>query len=71
MARIRFCPRCKAEIRGYVDTCPSCGFEKPVPLPWHIYAVMAAIFIAAMWFLVDLESVARAIMAVRQGFEAR
>jgi hypothetical protein len=70
MTRVRSCPRCKAEIGGYADACPSCGFEKPVPLPWHIYALMAVIFIAAMWFVVDLESIARAILAVRQGLEA-
>ncbi len=70
MARERPCPRCKSPIRGYVDACPSCGFEKPVPLPWHIYGLMALIFLAAMWFLIDLESIARAILSVREGLRA-
>ena len=67
MARDRSCPRCKAVIRGYADECPSCGFEKPVALPWHVYALMALILVAAMWFLIDLESIARAVLAVREG----
>jgi hypothetical protein len=57
-------------IRGYVDECPSCGFEKPVALPWHIYALMALIFVATVWFLVDLESIARAVLSVRDGLRA-
>ena len=67
MARERPCPRCKSPIRGYVDACPSCGFEKPVPRLGHIDGLMALIFFAAMWFLIDLESIARAILAVREG----
>ncbi len=70
MARQRQCPKCKVEIAGYVDACPSCGFEKPVPLPWHVYGLMALMFAAAMWFLIDLDAIARAILAVRQGLEA-
>ena len=70
MARDPLCPRCKTAIRGYADACPSCGFEKPVGLPWHVYALMALIFVAAMWFLIDLESIARASLAVREGLEA-
>ncbi len=70
MARDRLCPRCKAAIRGYVDACPSCGFEKPVALPWHVYGLMVLIFVAAMWFLIDLESIARAILSVRDGLRA-
>jgi len=69
MARKRSCPKCGAAIRGYVDECPFCGFEKPVALPWHVYGLMALIFAAAMWFLIDLDSIARAILAVRQGLE--
>ncbi len=61
------CPRCDAALDGYVDECPSCGMEKPVPMPWHVYAIMAVILAAAMWFLIDLESIARAILAVREG----
>jgi hypothetical protein len=70
MSRERHCPRCKTPIRGYVEECPSCGFEKPLPLPWHIYGIMALILIAAMWFLIDLESIARAILGVREGIGA-
>lgn len=61
------CPRCNAPLQGYVDECPSCGMEKPLPLPWHIYAIMAVILILAAWFLIDLESIARAILGVREG----
>ena len=61
------CPRCKALLKGYVDECPSCGMQKPLPLPWHVYAIMAAILIASAWFFIDLESIARAIMGVREG----
>ncbi|UCH72991.1 MAG: hypothetical protein JSU82_11525 [Rhodospirillales bacterium] len=68
--RSRSCPRCKAPIRGYVDECPSCGFEKPVALPWHVYGLMALIFVAAMWFLIDLDAIARAILAVREGLRS-
>lgn len=70
MSRERRCPRCKTAIHGYVEECPSCGLERPVALPWHIYAIMALILIAAMWFLVDLESIARAILGVREGIDA-
>ena len=41
--------------------------EKPLPLPWHIYLIMAAILIAAAWFFIDLESIARAILGAREG----
>ena len=61
------CPRCKAPLKGYVDECPSCGMDKPLPLPWHVYAIMAAILIASAWFFIDLESIARAILGVREG----
>jgi hypothetical protein len=40
--------------------------ERPMPLPWHIYAIMAVILIVAAWFLIDLESIARAILGVRE-----
>lgn len=61
------CPRCKAPLNGYVDECPSCGMDKPLPLPWHVYAIMAAILLVSAWFFIDLESIARAIMGVREG----
>jgi len=67
MSRQRQCPRCKAPLSGYVDECPACGMEKPLPLPWHIYLIMAVILIGAAWFFVDLESIARAILGVREG----
>jgi len=70
MSRERHCPRCKTAIRGYVEECPSCGFEKPVAMPWHIYVIMALILLAAMWFLIDLESIARAIRGIREGIDA-
>ncbi len=41
---------------------------KPVSLPWHVYPIMAAILAATIWFLLDLESVAEAILAAREGF---
>lgn len=68
MSRERRCPRCKTVLEGFVEECPSCGFEKPVALPWHIYGIMALIMLAAVWFLIDLESIARAILGVREGF---
>lgn len=61
------CPRCKTLLEGFVEECPSCGFEKPLALPWHIYGIMALIMFAAIWFLIDLEAVARAILSVREG----
>lgn len=61
------CPRCKAPLARYVDECPSCGMEKPLPLPWHVYLIMAAMLAAAAWFFIDLESIARAILGVREG----
>jgi hypothetical protein len=67
MKKKAHCPRCKAPLQGYVDECPSCGMEKPLPLPWHVYAIMAVILVAAAWFFVDLESIARAILGVREG----
>ncbi|MDH3229975.1 MAG: hypothetical protein OEN55_09300 [Alphaproteobacteria bacterium] len=70
MAKDRICPRCKAAIRGYVDECPSCGFEKPVPLPWHMYGLMVLILVAAMWLLIDLESIARVLLSAREGLRA-
>ena len=70
MARDRLCPRCKTAIRGYADECPSCGFEKPVALPWHVYGLMALILLAAMWFLIDLESIARVILSAREGLQS-
>ena len=50
-----------------MDACPSCGMEKPLPLPWHIYVIMAAILIAAAWFFIDLESIARVLLGAREG----
>ena len=67
LSKKRHCPRCKAPLKGYVDECPSCGMEKPLPLPWHVYLIMAAILIAAAWFFIDLEAIARAILGVREG----
>ena len=67
MRKQQRCPRCKATLTGYVDECPSCGMEKPLPLPWHVYVIMAVILIAAAWFFIDLESIARAILGVREG----
>ncbi len=64
----RNCPRCHAPLKGYVDECPSCGMEKPLPLSWRIYAVMALILAATVWFLLDLDSAAEAILAAREGF---
>lgn len=61
------CPRCKTPLKGFVDACPSCGMEKPLPLPWHIYVIMAAILIAAAWFFIDLESIARVLLGAREG----
>ena len=69
MSRQRSCPRCKTPLAGYVDECPSCGLEKPVALPWHIYPIMAVILAAAVWVLLDLESVARGILHSRGGAE--
>lgn len=63
------CPRCGAPLKGYVDECPSCGMERPLPLPWHIYAIMAAMLVLAAWFLIDLESIARAILGIREGMQ--
>lgn len=63
----RRCPRCGVEIRGHVDECPSCGLDRPVPLPWYVYPIMAAIFLAALWLFVDLEAIARAVLSVREG----
>jgi hypothetical protein len=42
--------------------------EKPLPMSWQIYAIMAVILAATVWFLLDLESAARAILAAREGF---
>ena len=67
LSKQKHCPRCKAPLKGYVDECPSCGMEKPLPLPWHIYVIMAAILIAAAWIFIDLESIARAILGAREG----
>lgn len=67
MSAARKCPRCGVEIRGYVDECPGCGLDRPVPLPWYVYPVMLAIFLVALWLFVDLESIARAILGVREG----
>ena len=52
------------------DTPSQSVLEKPVSLPWHIYGLMALMFLAAMWFLIDLESIARAILSVREGLRA-
>ena len=65
--KVSQCPRCKAPLKGYVDECPSCGMEKPLPLPWHVYVIMVAILVAAAWYFIDLESIARAIIGVREG----
>ena len=62
------CPRCKAPLKGYVDECPACGLEKPLPMPWYFYAIMAAILIASAWIFIDLDAVARAILGAREGF---
>lgn len=70
MAKTRSCPKCGEAIYGYVDECPSCGFEKPVALPWHVYGLMALIFAAAMWYLIDLQAIARAVLAIREGLGA-
>ena len=59
------CPRCGAPLKGYVDECPSCGMEKPLPLSWKIYLVMVLILAATVWFLVDWKSAAEAIRASR------
>ena len=67
MSRRRACPRCKTPIAGYVDQCPSCGLDKPVALPWHVYPIMAAILAAAVWLLLDLDAVGRAIQTFRGG----
>lgn len=70
MPGTRRCPKCGVAIERFVDECPSCGFEKPVPLPWQIYALMALIFVAAMWLLIDLDAISRTILAVRDGLRA-
>lgn len=70
MAARRKCPRCGVAIKGYVDECPACGLDRPVPLPWYIYPIMLVIFIAAVWLFVDLEAIARAILGVRDGLRA-
>ncbi|MCK4866877.1 MAG: hypothetical protein KAT39_02415 [Alphaproteobacteria bacterium] len=44
--------------------------EKPLPLPWYIFVIMAAILIAAAWFFIDLESIARAILGAREGLRS-
>lgn len=67
MKKYAHCPRCKAPLKGYVEECPSCGMEKPLPLPWYVYVIMALILVAAAWIFVDLESIARAILGVREG----
>lgn len=59
------CPRCKAPLKGYVDECPACGFEKPLPLPWHIYGIMLVILLLSAWIFIDLEAIARAWLALR------
>ena len=67
LSKQKHCPRCKAPLKGYVDECPSCGMEKPLPMPWYFYAIMAAILIASAWFFIDLESIARALLGAREG----
>ncbi len=66
--RQRHCPRCKAPLKGYVDECPSCGMEKPLPLPWYFYAIMAAILIASAWLFIDLDAIARALLGALEGW---
>jgi hypothetical protein len=66
MSKQRRCPRCNAPLKGYVDECPSCGLEKPLPLPWHIYVIMAVILAVSAWIFIDLQSIARAILALRE-----
>jgi hypothetical protein len=66
MSKQRRCPRCNAPLKGCVDECPSCGLEKPLPLPWYIYVIMAVILAVSAWFFIDLQSIARAILALRE-----
>ncbi len=67
----KVCPRCKAPLQGHVDECPACGFEKPLPLPLHIYGIMAVILLLAVWIFIDLESIARAWLALRDAVRSR
>ena len=64
------CPRCGVKIQGYVDECPACGFEKPVPLPWYIYGIMLVIFLLSAWLFIDLEAVARALLTLREAVKS-
>lgn len=66
----RNCPRCGVEIKGFVDECPACGLDRPVPFPWYIYPIMLIIFLAAAWLFIDLEAIARAVLGVREGLRA-
>ncbi len=68
MAGQRKCPRCGAALPGFVDECPACGMERPLPLPWTIYGLMALMLAAAAWIFIDLQSIARAVLGVRGGF---
>ena len=61
------CPRCKIPLKGYMDECPGCGMDKPLPLPWYFYAIMLAILIASAWIFIDLEAIARALLNAREG----
>ena len=54
---VQKCRNCGTDITGYVDECPSCGVDKPVPVPKSYYAMGAVIAVLIVYFLSDLGSV--------------
>lgn len=49
----RPCPGCGHQIIGYVDECPKCGRDKPVPMPKYYYLVGAVIAAVIVGLVVD------------------
>lgn len=48
------CRACGQPIEGYVDECPHCGADRPVPVPRYYYMIGLAILIAIVIGLGDM-----------------
>ena len=54
---VQKCRNCGREITGYVDECPGCGIQKPVPVPVTYYMVGIMLVGLIMYFLADFGAI--------------
>jgi len=55
----RTCRSCGGHIEGYVDECPHCGADRPLPIPRHYYIAGLIVLVLIFVTLADFSLLGR------------